>query len=302
MKKNKIGLALLTLVAVMLLAGSAVSAKTSDAGLIQHAGKVGKYNITVDVKRQTNTLYVTKGKKKTKIDSGDIGMTAVVASEKLFYTKGVKLYRCSMTGKNKKVIDRECASNNDPAIKIVAYAKECVYYSKPADKTFHKMKVYRYHIANGKKEICDKRNFSYEYCMNIYKGYKYSYDEPTELAGKYNLYVSRLADNGTTLFASGVYTHKFFGDKVYYMTADLKKGVVQYVKADLNGKQKEVIASFDYMQNLKENNHIEDGVDVAPQKLTADKAEFIAFYMDKNNSEKKVVFSVDFKTGETKRK
>lgn len=302
MKKSKLGLVFLTLATAVVLMGSAAKAKTASNGFVKQNGKVGKYRVTVDLNRKENTLYVTKAQKKIKIDSGDIGVRTVVAQNKLFYTKGVELYRCSMTGKNKKVIDTECKSNNDPAIKIIAYSKGCMYYSKPVDKSFKKLYVYRYQISSGKKEICQKRDFSYEYCIDIYRDYKYGYDEPTDIAGSYRLYVSKLSSNKQRIFAKNVYSHKFIKNNVYYMTADKDKGIVKFIKAGLDGKNKKVIASFDYKKDMKEKNHVDNGVIVAFQKLSADKAEFLVFYLDKKGIEQKVLYSINFKTGVTTRK
>lgn len=301
MKKSKLGLALLTLAAVVTLVGTPAVAKTVDAGFVKSYGEVGKYKVTVNVRRKANTLYVTKDKKTTKIDSGDIGIRTVVAKDKLYYTKGRRLYRCNMNGKNKKVIDVECNSNNNSAMKILAYAKGCMYYSKPVDKNFKKMDVYCYHTSDGKKEICQKRTFSYEYCMDTYKGYKYGYDEPTDIAGHYRLSVSKLADNSQKLLAKDVYSHRFVGNSIYFMTADENKGIVKFIKAGLKGSNKKVLASFNYKKDMKEKDNVDEGF-VAYQKLTAKEAEFLVFYLDKNGDEQKVSYTVDLKTGVTKRK
>ncbi len=298
MKHTKTVLVLaLTFTVIIDCAVSGASSLTSR--FIQTPGSAGNYRIVVNTVRGSRTLYVVKGNSRTRIDSGDIGTRVVAASGRLFYTKGRKLIRCSMKGNHKNVIDRECKSSNDAGMKIVAYAGGDMYYSKAADKSFEKMNVYRYSVKGRKKELFTTREFSYNYCMDTCNGYKYSYDEPSDLAGQYVLSVSKYADNSETVLASNVSTHKFIRNKIYYMTTDVTKGTVSFERADLDGGHREVLSAFDYKAALNGNADVNEITGVSPQKLTESGASFYVYYLDKKGAEHKSRFATEFATGKT---
>lgn len=298
MKKNIVRMMTIAALALStMLLGSAASAKENGA-FIMNNGVVGQYKAFVRFHKQDTTLYVTnqKTKKKTVIAKGEVGTRFVIANKNIYYVAGKKLCSANVTGTQGSIIDTECKSDNDCGMKILAYTKNIIYYSKPVNAKFKMQRIYRYNVKTGKKKSFMKRKFSYETSMDIHKNYKYCYDEPTGLGSSYTLSGSKLKENGVKQIATGVYQHIFEGNKLYYVTCEDTTGKVNYVKSDLSGNQKTSLVSFNYNDVARENNLGADSVTFAQTKLTAKNAQFLLLYM-KGDTEIEKTFSVDFTSG-----